>query len=876
MARPVLPILTILLLTAGVCLAADDGTLDWAAWRNMPTFAEGRVMPLDTFARQTVEAICGHTHPTLALPDAAPRGFTAAELLFAWLAEPERWETTPFLIVADESLRVDVLGLPLFDSAGRRLRFASPAEVESNPELGRRWAEMQRRADAKGRQFHMTPEDKSIKRLVDAYSAFRLLTFNPDAPRDMHQRFYSRVRSAARAWRELAGDLQAAHRMTRDEEIRRLMVQSGSALQELIAEVHKDEFSREKVEKPVAAFHRAGTLLASRLSGSDDKPLAALATEFGRQATEMHLALCDDGETLRLVPSLSPAALEENRTPDDDAAPWLSFQAVMFGDDALLQAYPQAELQAVRRRWADVRAVYLDRGDPDRPAKFKAVMRQFVESVRSLGERIEPLRQRIPLQYRDQELIDATAYPPAGSTRAEVLYNRLNPFLWSWVVSLASVLGLLLAVGKVRRPMFWLGVVLLMVAQVFTVTGFALRTYITGLVPLTGMFESVVFVSLCVALLGLWFALLPLLWPGLQTAWQLTALPVRAGRGEPLRQRTIRWILFALRGMLMVGIFLGITRFPGRPANGLFDLVPPIALGASMPSVNEVLVWLAGLGVLAAAVYYMPRAAVSVLASLWTILRALVHDGLTVGMEQVMQRRLFALSGAIVSFSAVVLAYHAPATVMHRNIGAAAPILRDNFWLVVHVVTIIASYASAAIALILANITLGYYLFGRYRDACPATRNERRPPEACHLLASFTHMAIRITVLLLAAGTILGALWADVAWGRFWGWDPKEVWALISLLVYSIVLHARHIGWARDFGMTLASVLGATAVLFTWYGVNFILGSGLHSYGSGAGGQWEVAGAVVLNWLFLAAAGVRYLIETGGGTEEQVFTVSDG
>ena len=118
-------------------------------------------------------------------------------------------------------------------------------------------------------------------------------------------------------------------------------------------------------------------------------------------------------------------------------------------------------------------------------------------------------------------------------------------------------------------------------------------------------------------------------------------------------------------------------------------------------------------------------------------------------------------------------------------------------------------------------------------------------------------------MLLLAAGTILGALWADKAWGRFWAWDPKEVWALISLLVYVLILHARYIGWSGDFGMAVAAVLGATAVLFTWYGVNFLLGSGMHSYGSGAGGQWQVATAVGLKWLFLAAAGTRYVRETG-------------
>ena len=73
----------------------------------------------------------------------------------------------------------------------------------------------------------------------------------------------------------------------------------------------------------------------------------------------------------------------------------------------------------------------------------------------------------------------------------------------------------------------------------------------------------------------------------------------------------------------------------------------------------------------------------------------------------------------------------------------------------------------------------------------------------CSVLAGFIYTAIQITVLLLAAGTVLGALWADKAWGRFWAWDPKEVWALISLLAYLLLLHARHIGWSGDFGMAV-------------------------------------------------------------------------
>ena len=183
-----------------------------------------------------------------------------------------------------------------------------------------------------------------------------------------------------------------------------------------------------------------------------------------------------------------------------------------------------------------------------------------------------------------------------------------------------------------------------------------------------------------------------------------------------------------------------------------------------------------------------------------------------------------------------------------------------------------ASYASAAIALILGNIALGYYLVRPISRRCRCTQSlgngtlddcptAVRPKRAPSWPVSPTR-PIQITVLLLAAGTILGALWADKAWGRFWAWDPKEVWALISLLVYLLILHARYIGWSGDFGMAVAAVLGATAVLFTWYGVNFLLRQrhallrrGRRRTMAGRRGRGR-------QWLFLTRRGVRYLIGT--------------
>ena len=121
-----------------------------------------------------------------------------------------------------------------------------------------------------------------------------------------------------------------------------------------------------------------------------------------------------------------------------------------------------------------------------------------------------------------------------------------------------------------------------------------------------------------------------------------------------------------------------------------------------------------------------------------------------------------------------------------------------------------------------------------------------------------------MTVLLLAAGTILGGLWADVSWGRFWGWDPKEVGALIALLIIMTALHGRRAGWHGDLSLAIGSVLGFGGVIWAWYVVNFILNAGLHSYGAGEGGQWiwlVVVAAIQL--LFIGHAIARVMIETG-------------
>jgi ABC-type transport system involved in cytochrome c biogenesis permease subunit len=131
----------------------------------------------------------------------------------------------------------------------------------------------------------------------------------------------------------------------------------------------------------------------------------------------------------------------------------------------------------------------------------------------------------------------------------------------------------------------------------------------------------------------------------------------------------------------------------------------------------------------------------------------------------------------------------------------------------------------------LSNASLYQYLRGALGKLAPNELSVRT-----HHLGQLSYRAMQFGTVLLAAGTILGGVWADYSWGRFWGWDPKETWALIALLCYLAVLHGRFSGWVTQFGFALWGVICFMSVLMAWYGVNFVLGVGLHSYGFSSGG----------------------------------------
>jgi cytochrome c-type biogenesis protein CcsB len=154
---------------------------------------------------------------------------------------------------------------------------------------------------------------------------------------------------------------------------------------------------------------------------------------------------------------------------------------------------------------------------------------------------------------------------------------------------------------------------------------------------------------------------------------------------------------------------------------------------------------------------------------------------------------------------------------LDHNIRPLIPALQSN-WLVAHVITCFLGYAGFAVSFVAALLLLLSEGYGRV--------GKRLPQQA--ILDEIVYRSVLIGFPLLTVGIITGAAWADYAWGTYWSWDPKETWSLITWLVYSAFLHARLArGWTGK-RMALLSLLGFGAVLFTYFGVNYL--PGLHSY----------------------------------------------
>lgn len=174
----------------------------------------------------------------------------------------------------------------------------------------------------------------------------------------------------------------------------------------------------------------------------------------------------------------------------------------------------------------------------------------------------------------------------------------------------------------------------------------------------------------------------------------------------------------------------------------------------------------------------------------------------------------------------LAMAYASFSTNINKTISPLVPALQSN-WLIAHVVTCFVGYAAFAVA---AALGVMYLLKGKQDNDSSSNTFSDKLPELS-IIDDIIHKTMVFGFIWLSAGIITGAIWANSAWGTYWSWDPKETWSLITWFFYAITLHARYTrGWSGT-RIALLSLVGFISVLFTYYGVNFLL-SGLHSYGS--------------------------------------------
>lgn len=180
---------------------------------------------------------------------------------------------------------------------------------------------------------------------------------------------------------------------------------------------------------------------------------------------------------------------------------------------------------------------------------------------------------------------------------------------------------------------------------------------------------------------------------------------------------------------------------------------------------------------------------------------------------------------AVTTILAAIILFVAGMSWMNPEITNLVPVLK-SYWLIVHVAIITASYGFLAMGALLGMLNLVLIIL----------RNKNNQKQIGFTILEVSYiieMALIIGLFMLTIGSFIGGVWANESWGRYWGWDPKETWALVTVLVYSIILHLRKVpGLKSIFALSSLALVGLGSVLMTFFGVNYYL-SGMHSYAQG-------------------------------------------
>ena len=197
----------------------------------------------------------------------------------------------------------------------------------------------------------------------------------------------------------------------------------------------------------------------------------------------------------------------------------------------------------------------------------------------------------------------------------------------------------------------------------------------------------------------------------------------------------------------------------------------------------------------------------------------------TMGMGLMFARKS-QLTIAATAFVTSILLWIAHQSWVDPEIANLVPVL-NSYWLMIHVAVIVASYGPLTVGMILGVVALLLIILTN-------ERNKKRMKINLKEITIINELSLTVGLVMLTIGNFLGGQWANESWGRYWGWDPKETWALISIMVYAFVIHARLVpGLRSQWTFNFLSIIAFGSIMMTYFGVNFYL-VGLHSYASGA------------------------------------------
>ncbi|MFK7790167.1 MAG: cytochrome c biogenesis protein [Phycisphaeraceae bacterium] len=209
-------------------------------------------------------------------------------------------------------------------------------------------------------------------------------------------------------------------------------------------------------------------------------------------------------------------------------------------------------------------------------------------------------------------------------------------------------------------------------------------------------------------------------------------------------------------------------------------------------------------------------------------------------LEKVTKLGVASLAASTAGVSTLIVAHHLSKD--GDTMGVMQAVLDSNFWLGTHVITITLGYSATFLA---GFIALLYIIFGM----CTPLLDRKM----ARTMAGMVYAVVCFAILFSFVGTVLGGIWADQSWGRFWGWDPKENGAILIVLIHAIILHARWGNLVKERGIMVLAISGNIVTAWSWFGTN-LLGVGLHSYGFMDGAMFTLAMFAGSQMLIMAVA----------------------